>query len=535
MPIKVSSQTKADKVNLADYAIPAGEAAWLKKKLGATFSFDELDHLAMAQNLTADEKKIVEGMRRSVLGNTRADQGVVASKDGDAPLSTVVAMTLEKARLPTGELAEQQKLRADMLPALVGHESELESFVQMLKDFRSPARRFPPLMALVGDPAHGKDQAITGYARSVFSLQATVHTVNLKGGDPFAPGGPLSLPVLQALEKSGGVVRVQGAEGLRASAPAVAAKLGELLTAVKGDPNYVRLNYIFDFDAAPGTNGRQLMVEALDWVGNANLSALASFKHLDGPSMVEYAKRVLPDLLAGDTLGKLKVEFDDQALALLGEALATPHKPLAELEARLLRFVMSKFDTQTSVDRAGGVLRVSVEPKFALDNVVRNERLAALHQPLPDLFSGAELFIIYEVAKQKAPTAERDLLLKHAGVVVDRLSKLDVELTAVAGDKGPEAGVGALAEALVTLRQAITTALKYATQSHRLNLERLVPDRELQPLQRSLAAAEAAFAGVDAKKLGARNQRWVKAQAEAKALIDAARLFAAGLSADLKS
>ena len=179
----------ANEVDVTTLSLPENDLAVVTEVLGTTVvKLDELarltrdpryvDQLVNDPKLASEARKIFFAIHRSVLGQHVGNGNAPQNKDGAAGPDIVNIFARRYAEVPKGETPAQKQLREDMPLALIGQENKLDRFVDLLKDYESGARLTPPLMALTGDPAHGKDQAIKGFAQSVLGPAAEVIAIN---------------------------------------------------------------------------------------------------------------------------------------------------------------------------------------------------------------------------------------------------------------------------------------------------------------------------------------------------------------------
>lgn len=398
---------RAPAVDLTALDLEAGAHEWLAERLGTLApKTTELDALEQASDLTPSQQRLLKNVRAALRhDNVKADPTSVATTNEARDQNPVFFM--RNARVAHGEPEDVVRTRFAMPEGLWGHEHALEAFVRVAKDWVSEARLTPAMLALGGDVGHGKDQAVATLAHSLF--EGGVHHVSLQGlQDRDADSlfsGALSIDELKKLAKKK-VIHVTGMDNLLKNAPAIARGLQERLLARRGEDAFADVVWVFDYDAARITPGT--IAGSLGAVGARCISAKTEFERLDAPTMQRYALARLPQLLDTTALRNVRIDFDGEALELLGQALATPHAPLDELDARLLRLILTHLDTQTSVDRGRGTsIRVSLAPEMS--DAARADMIANLVSTQPDLIAAESLFNVRETGRSQTQTL-RDAL-----------------------------------------------------------------------------------------------------------------------------
>jgi hypothetical protein len=425
--------------------LPDDQRQWLTEQLGGMPTLQQLDWYELEQKSARISNpknlRMIGAIRMTLSGDLSRHEATRNVSEKGSPAEETSVLALRAAKTATGEAEPLQKLRADLRETgLWGHEKLEDAFVLWAKDHLSPARLSPAVMSIVGDPAHGKDQALTTAARSLLGekfKEIKVDFANAQDQDYESffsgPSAPLSVEALKKAGKTGVSIRITGADNLYQQAPKLAQGLNSLLLARKGEPAFVSALWCFDFDVDSSQLPRQKMVDAVGPTGNRLISSEASFSHLDGPTMFRYAELTLPIILKQQGLSRWTLSFDVDARRLLGETLATPHTPLDELEYRLLRFVLTHVDTQTSLDRdAPALLRVGVSPD-AMDQGadakrLLRERISALHQPLANLHEGADLFTVTQIGVNNEQEEFRQNLAPTFDAVDEALAALASEL-----------------------------------------------------------------------------------------------------------
>jgi hypothetical protein len=190
------------------------------------------------------------------------------------------------------------------------------------------------------------------------------------------------------------LVVLQNPVGLAAAAPKIATRLNNLLNTE--EPWVKNLYLVADFDGVASAHAE--VGQSLGSPGVRQVSASVDFGHLDAPTMLRYADRLLPKLLEGSRVEQVKVVFDDDARQVLGQVLATPNEPLDDLQPRLQQFILSHIDLQTSFDPETSVLKLSLAQQMKSEPKHLESLIKQLHQPLTDLSAGRALFSVDEVA-----------------------------------------------------------------------------------------------------------------------------------------
>src|SRR5690606_34063150 len=130
-------------------------------------------------------------------------------------------------------------------------------------------------------------------------------------------------------ERVPGIVRIIGADNLRADKPELAEAIMRLLVARRTDASFANVQYVFDFEAkvtAQDKRGdvqerlRNLLIGAVGVAGTRTLGATATFKNLDVAEMKQHADSLLDALKQAPWLGERAIEFEPAALDLLYEA-----------------------------------------------------------------------------------------------------------------------------------------------------------------------------------------------------------------------
>lgn len=514
MGVRLQLPKTSTAIDLDALGVSENDRAWLEQNAGENgrVTVASLDRLSLSPTLTDAERRIVIGLQRTVRGELRALKGTAFQKGESKDLAAVDALTLRAGKTVSGEAPLVEQVRTRMHDVLWGHEPLAADFARMTKDFISPARHTAPVMSIVGDVGHGKDQAIDAFTKAMCGEQAKIVRVDLSTltdqdfAKVFGDDAPLALAQMKAMaQQKNGVVLLENADGLLQRAPKIAAALAKRLLARTGEAEHAHVPILFHFDKAPSQDPRQLVVAAIGAPGNRLISATAVFRHLDAQTMARYAKAVLPELLKAQGLDDLVLEIDDDALLALGEALATPHAPLDELEHRLHRFLLAHCDVQTSVQRKGGALRAMIAPELANDPAKRAALVADLHQPIPDLFAGERLLQVQEVAQRPNAAEARKQLLGAGEAMSTAISTALVPIIVEGGqtdDPETDAAVTALSEAAKKLRGSCERAAQQIVRNERLKLFSLLRDRDYEQLSNDIAETERSLTGAEELVVG---------------------------------
>lgn len=540
--------------------MPEDQRLWLEQQLGKTFGIEDFRALSERSDLTSLQRSIVVGMKHTLSGEMMASKGRAYTKEGTVGLNEVRARSFTVASTPTGETELQKKVRTELESSLRGHEDQLDAFVELARRWESGAWLTPPIMAVVGRAGHGKDEAIEQYAKIVLGEEAKVEYVDLSryGGagvvtgmsagmaGAFGQNGALSLETLKKYEpeyaapppkKEGDpveevhprIVVLRGVKDLRTKNSDAAQALADILGAPKGSPNHVRVQFIFDFEEPVGTPPRKLMIDSVAEIGSRYTCSSAEFKDLSGDTLAQYADPILKDSLALYGTGNTVLTIDEDADAVLKRALATPYDPLGELHARLYEWLISRFDTQTSVDRETAVLRVSLNPKYALDKNALDEMINQLHQQYADTKIGADLFVVNIVGKQVDGDPEIDIALGRGTELAKTLRVVPFELT-LGMPLVEEAATDQLAGLLGSLRElgdSLDDVLIVAKKQNELAREEVLPEYEAQELYAAIEKAERALFTLDDDVLADVPPDWlVGVKAGAESWLRAARIIA---------
>ncbi len=500
-------------VELGDY-VDDDEAKWLVEALGTDRpTFDQLDELVLTGSLPRDRLAVLLGIQRSIRGNALAAGGRVAI-GAEGPVHSLSDMLrLRNSIVPKGVPEEMTRVHRAIGERLWGHEHLAKDFVRLAKDHLSRTRPTPAVMALIGEPGHGKEQAIELFARALFGeeveLLEPIDLADVKDqqvGLLFEDGGPLSAKRLRQIAESGGVVVLKNAHDLSGNgalkdrAPAVMRRLTEMLLAKRDSPLHARLPFVFDFDSSlPADRARTLMVEALGTAGAHILTSSAKLEQLDPATMVKYANAAIPEMLAHEEMSKLVVRFDDDALGLLGEVLATPHAPLDWLQHRLQNFVFTHIDTQVTLEReAGGLVEFGINPDLVLRPHRRRELIAALHEETPDLSLGEDLFVVQQIAVRDADPARRADNVQAFAELAEVLAAEGAEFRKASPDV-PTPEIEAAMHAIADVEAALAESTRAVARRAQRGERDLLSQAEAQWLAEAIGRADEALEGMVAE------------------------------------
>lgn len=500
--------------------LPAEQRAFLVGRLGSNTTIEAVDALVTNPALSPIEQSIALAFRRSLTGDLRATDGVALTKDGVVPLTSFESVTLGAARAPTGATEPERAVRESMAPSLLGHETQLESFVEMARRWRSPMRPRASVMLLVGNRGHGKEQALQEYARQCYGAEARVVDVDLRDIAPnaaaalFGKDGPLSAKTLKrydptfqeeqekdangnpkpAAERFPAVVRLLGVENLKRDKPELARELQRLLLTARGSQDFCNVQFFIDFEQPATNEARKLLLDALDTVAARGVYPTAVFEDLSGKVLGQYAQELLLKGARPEGLGNIIIEFDAAARDLLERALATPHAPLEQLDERLYEFIFAKLDTHTSINREGGIVRVSVAPDLATSASAASALVTSLHDPLADLALGQQLFVVNEVGRRADDLAERGIAISRGHELGKQLSVRVAQLAAALplDEEGTWRTFGPLLEATSSLAQALERTFGEAKRLHELQRETVLTVAHARDLGAGAVALRAA-------------------------------------------
>ena len=398
---------QAVQIDLRDLELAPKSEAWLAAQLGTLKpTLTQLDTLEFGERLDDEQARVLKQVR-SALQHISHNVAASASSQG-APAHEVFA--LRTPRKLHGEPELVTDVRNGMPAALCGQERHLEAFCRLAKDFASEARLTPPVLVLAGDPGHGKDQAVAGLTPLLLGEKAKVHKVSLESVTDADTDrlfdGPLSRSTI-AQGKVPQLVHITGLDGLATRAPKVSLKLQELLIA-GFEAKDKRFPFVLDFNApAKGTSIQSALKGAVASAGARVTSAVAVFDRLGDAAMRTYAISRLAEILEAPSMNGVKLDFDDAALETLGHALVTPHAPLDELDARLLRLVLTQIDTQR-LDPTEPMSAL-VTPSTSLDENSRRAIVDNLHTDEPDLIAAESLLDVRVYARGDQANARHEL------------------------------------------------------------------------------------------------------------------------------
>lgn len=535
---------KVDHVDLVNdrrfQNLPEHDREWLVDAFNSsTPRIGDITSMLQRNDLTNAQRSILVALRKSLVGDMRAERGRAFTSEGSMSLTEVRARTLKAAQAPSGKTDLQRKVAEELPPSMLGHEDQVAPFVEYARRYQSPARQTLPLMAVVGNSGQGKEQGIDSFKSIVLGEEAEVVTIDLRdfGKAAAMPGttgntalfgkdGLLSPEVLKTRVEGyepppkqddddedppkvqPAIIVLKGVEGLQKNDPDMAAGLARLIAMKRSMPEYANVMVVLDFETDATEDPRQLVIDAIGAVGSRNLAATAAFKDLGGDELMSYAEPLLKDSLALPGLGNMVVEIDSDAEAALKRALATPHAPLEEMDQRLYEFLISKFDTQTNVDRDAAVLRVSLDPKFANNPAALDRMIEQLHEPFADLRLGSQLFVVNIVARQVESNADLEIALRHGDELVTQLQARSAQLAIgmPVVDAEAEASAAVVIGALSRLGDTFGKAMMVARKHFELTSEELLPPElgaELDEQIETLRAAIPALASEDAGRLPA--------------------------------
>jgi hypothetical protein len=386
---------------LADLELSAEQAALLRRRAAGKTepTLVDLDRWLRARDLSPAERDLFTDIRDAMVGGLRGANLLRLSGEGMRRVQRGDAANFFMGADVVGDRPELVKLRADLLrDGLIGQAGALPGFMALAKDFYSPARETPPTMAISGHRGHGKNEAVNAFSASLFGADAPPplkvdlsekldrdESILFEGED-----APLSIEALQALLESGGVVHLTGIDNLATRAPKLAARLATRLSSREGDPEHARVPYVLDFSVEGPPE--LLTAAALGAVGIESLAGTSRFVHLSQAAVWHYAEQRLATKLKRPGLSNVIPEVEPEAQEFLAQLLTTPYAPLDSMEERLTRFLLTLFDTQTSVDRSDSVLGISFSTAYRDDRAKRDALVAAMHLPEPNLLLGVEAF-----------------------------------------------------------------------------------------------------------------------------------------------
>lgn len=376
----------------------------------ATPTLEQLDRLLHTRELPTRDREWMQALLDVVRKTGQQASGAI-SRAGVVRPHELQIQALGVANRARADSPVELDMQARLSTAAIGQPQVVQAFVDVARDFHAPQRFSPPLLAICGPPGHGTGPVVEHFARALSGQpplrcdlsMCTAVTDDAMAALLFGVGGPLNIDTLTAAAAGGtSVVHLVGVNDLQQRAPQAAAALTALLNADRDDvtaTHYVRLAWVVEFpDSADGTTAAAAAEAALGDVAHRKLTAEAQFMRLDAPALQQYAKASLARRFqANAALSKLVLRYDDTALRVLGQALATPFAPLDELEDRLRTFVLQRFDVHALQHPDRAVLKLQVAEPFASDPRLLQRRLDELHVARPDLRAAADLFMVAEV------------------------------------------------------------------------------------------------------------------------------------------
>ena len=392
----------APTVELAAYGIDDASMQWLEDRLGTRRpKASAVDSLARS-SLTPQEQRFMGELLTAMRGGGRdVSVSVTQRGAGDAQRAGFMQATLQPK---TRDAAVVGRVRAALEAVLWGQESHLEAFCTIARDHVSETRTLAAVLVLGGNRGHGKTEALAALANGLFAnadsrvSKGGVHVVDLSAATDasaaalFDEEGPLGDKTLKQLVGRS-IVCFTGAQDLQARAPRVAQLLQALLGTSRHEKGYRSLVYAFDFDQSEDSPIKA-MSQALGPVGTRIASAYADFDDLDAATMQRYCLARLPRLLKSKALGDIRVDLDEAALSLLGAALATPHMPIEELDARAYQLILSHLEVADGGSRGAPTL---VQMTAAADPEEAAAIIENLTSPLPDITLAKKLLRVVQV------------------------------------------------------------------------------------------------------------------------------------------
>lgn len=511
--------------------LPDADKKWLVETLeSSTPHLNDITSALQRSDLSSAQRSILVALRTSLVGNMRAEQGRAFTAEGAMSLTDVRARTLNAAQAPSGKTELQNRVETQLPLAMLGHEDQVPSFVEFARRYESPARQTWPLMAVVGREGQGKAEALDAFKTAVLGEEAEVVTIDLRdfgAGSPSMPGstavaalfgdkGLLSTGILKQRDPAyepppadpdddpkeplkPALIVLKGVEDLKTKNANVADGLAALIGTKRSMPSYANVMIVLDFDKPATEDPRKLVIDSLDKVGIRNLCATAKFDDLGGDELMSYADPIIKSSLAMPGIGNVVVEMDRDAEDALKRALATPHAPLEEMDQRLYEFIISKFDTQTNVNRDDAVLRVSLDPRFTNNPAALDRLIGQLHEEYADLSLGNQLFVVNVVARQVDSNADLEIALRHGKALGDQLDARAAQLAIglpVVNEAAEEAAATVLG-GLSQLGATVQHAMKIAEKHFALSREELLPpdlgaelDARIQGLWTALGALD---------------------------------------------
>lgn len=415
-------------IKTSRFGLTAEHEAWLKQELGEQPTIQALDQVERAGGLSATQKRILDAVRRSLVGQLRSTAGVGFNKDGKVEPGTQRIWTLRTAKVPTGHLSKSAAFEAEMTPFLIGQTGSLKDFKRFLDAYNPLVKNTPPMMVLGGEEGHGKAEALEGLAIALFGEGAKVFTVDLsKVTDDmhdalFSAGGKkgdLSVPRLMEIEDNKlGLVHITGLDQLKARAPQIADTLLKRLGCRADDKEHAWVPFVLDFDSAPDTKLATLLEDALGRAAVLLRKAQSSFQYLDAAAMAEYLEIALPQLLQRPGLTQLHLEWDEEAKAAFAEVLATRLTPIDQLQPRLDNLILGQVSAE--MVPADAVLRVHLLGEYADDPDKLAAAIKELQDPAVDLLEAPQIFTVTEEGRVADP-ALVDGLIDNSDQVLEAL------------------------------------------------------------------------------------------------------------------
>jgi hypothetical protein len=477
-----------------NYGLEEPQVDWLRKKLGANPTVDDLFVLERQSNLTDAQRRIVDGLKRSVLGTLRTNPGVAFGKDGKQPLDGTKVWTLRGARIPSASADEKDRFSDAMKPYLIGQTHMIGDLEDFRQAHESATRRVPPMLVLGGEIAHGKDQMLEGLAKSLLGEQAQVITVDL--GDKtdahlqelFGEGGrsgELSTWALQEVEDyKKGIVHLIGLDGLKERAPGIAKELLVRLSTQRGKQGHAWVPFVLDFDVPPGSDLITKLNEALGPAAARLRAAQSEAKHLDANAMLTYLDLLLEEIFEQPGLSKMRLELDDDAREVLGRILATEHEPLNEIENRVQELIFKQFHAHSVAEDA--VLVVHLMPDVAENELLKEKRIAAFLQPDVDILRLPQMFTVPEEGRIANPEVH-EALLENTDRLVDAVLQEVNEIHSLGQRLAPEYTA---MERLLVSGADLEEQLRMLARKLKGQEEGLFPIREGQALAASVKETE---------------------------------------------
>lgn len=537
-----------DTIDLTDrrfQKLPEEQRSWLAQELGDKPRFDDISSLLLKPGLTSAQRSILIALRSTLVGDMRAVRGRAFNAEGSMSLTDVRARTLAAAQAPGGKTELELKVAEELPKSMLGHEDQVPSFVEVARRYQSPARQTAVLMAVVGHEGHGKAEALDAFKSEVLGEEAEVVTIDFREYGSSAAGasssaalfgkdGPLSPEALKKRDPAyvppppdpddppveppkPGLIVLKGVEDLLKNNRSIAEGLAKIITNKRTSPDFANLIFVLDFERPPTDDIRQLVIGALGVVGTRHLAASAAFQDLSGDVLMSYAEPLLEGSLAMPGIGKVILEMDEEAEAVLKRALATPHAPLEEMEARLYEFIISKFDTHPNIDRDAAVLRVSLDPRFTRTPADLEKLIQKLHEPYADLKLGSQLFMVNLVARQVESTEDLEIALRHGKQLAELLQQRSAQMALgvpPADDAAMEIA-GQVLGAVVRLGETMDRALTIAQKNFDLLGEELLPPEHAENLDADVDTLEIAIQMLDRDEAEGLPAAWVNTVVEA--------------------